>query len=161
MPDQDRLLSIARLIEILEQAGPSSPLFSGAARLLDGHLLADRSSIPKPTPPGPGRFLTIGMATYDDYDGVYFSVQAIRIYHPEITAQTEILVIDNHPEGPCAAALKQLETHVEGYRYVPYTSHRGTAVRDLLFRKRSPHTCSRWIRMCSSRPARWRGCWSS
>ena len=25
------------------------------------------------------------MATYDDYDGVYFSVQAIRLYHPEVT----------------------------------------------------------------------------
>jgi len=135
MPDQDRLLSIARLIEILEQAGPSSPLFSGTARLLDGHLLPARSAIPAPTPRGPGRFLTIGMATYDDYDGVYFSVQAIRLYHPEVTAQTEILVIDNHPEGPCAAALKQLESNVSGYRYVPYTSHRGTAVRDLLFRE--------------------------
>jgi hypothetical protein len=33
-------------------------------------------------PGGPGGALSIGMATYDDYDGVYFSVQAIRLYHP-------------------------------------------------------------------------------
>ena len=141
MPDQDRLLSIARLIEILAQAGPSSPLFSGAAQVLDGHLLADRSSIPKPTPPGAERFLTIGMATFDDYEGIYFSVQAIRLYHPEVASQTEILVIDNHPEGPCAAALKQLESYVQGYRYIPYNSHRGTAVRDLLFREAN----ARWV----------------
>src|SRR5262245_29501083 len=27
--------------------------------------------------------LTVGMATYDDYDGVYFTLQAIRLYHRE------------------------------------------------------------------------------
>ena len=139
--DPPRLLPVSRLIEILELAGPSSPLFSGAAHVLDGHLLAECSSIPKPTPPGAERFLTIGMATFDDYEGVYFSVQAIRLYHPEVTSQTEILVIDNHPEGPCATALKQLESHVEGYRYIPYNSHRGTAVRDLLFREAN----ARWV----------------
>src|SRR5580704_13856031 len=64
--------------------------------------------------------LTIGMATYDDYDGVYFTTQAIRLYHPEVTADTEILVIDNHPDGPCAAELKALENWIEGYRYVPW-----------------------------------------
>jgi glycosyl transferase family 2/glycosyl transferase family 25 len=75
------------------------------------------------------------MATYDDYDGVYFSVQAIRLYHPEITEHTEILVVDNHPSGPCAEALKDLERHVTGYRYVPYERTQGTAVRDLVFRE--------------------------
>jgi hypothetical protein len=134
-PAPDRLLPLSRLIEILEQAGPSSPVYAGAAQVLDARLLPDRPSIPEATPPGAERFLTIGMATYDDYDGVYFSVQAIRLYHPEVTSQTEILVIDNHPEGPCAAALKKLESQVEGYRYVPCNSHRGTAVRDLLFRE--------------------------
>jgi len=29
----------------------------------------------------------IGMATYDDFDGVYFSVQAIRCYHPEVAEE--------------------------------------------------------------------------
>ena len=75
------------------------------------------------------------MATYDDYDGVYFSVQAIRLYHPEVTDRTEILVVDNHPSGPCARPLKDLERHVAGYRYVPYERSQGTAVRDLVFRE--------------------------
>ena len=35
--------------------------------------------------------LTIGMATYDDYDGVYFSIQAIRMYHPEILKDIEFI----------------------------------------------------------------------
>jgi hypothetical protein len=75
------------------------------------------------------------MATYNDYDGVFFSVQALRLYHPEIADSTEILVLDNDPLGPCAAALKHLEDRVEGYRYYPYGSFHGTAVRDLLFRE--------------------------
>ena len=79
------------------------------------------------------------MATFDDYDGVYFTAQSIRLYHPEITAQSEILVLDNHPDGPAAAALKQLDSCVAGYRYVPYGGHRGTAVRDLLFREANAH----------------------
>ena len=40
------------------------------------------------------RRLTIGMATYDDYDGVYFSIQALRLYHAEVMKDAEILVID-------------------------------------------------------------------
>ena len=39
-------------------------------------------------------FLTIGMATFDDYHGVYFSIQALRMYHREIMNETEILIID-------------------------------------------------------------------
>jgi hypothetical protein len=79
--------------------------------------------------------LTIGMATYDDYDGVYFTVQSIRLHHPEITAETEIVVIDNHPDGPCAADLKSLQDWVTGYRYIPWSRTSGTSVRDLVFRE--------------------------
>ena len=79
--------------------------------------------------------LTIGMATYDDYDGVYFTVQAIRMFHPEIANETEILVVDNHPGGPCGAELKALENWVAGYRYVPCGERQGTAVRDVVFRE--------------------------
>jgi hypothetical protein len=61
--------------------------------------------------------LSIGMATYDDYDGVYFTVMALRLYHPEIAADSEIIVVDNHPDGPCAPALKALESWVPGYLF--------------------------------------------
>ncbi|PIE66276.1 MAG: hypothetical protein CSA26_01140 [Desulfobacterales bacterium] len=91
--------------------------------------------VPEPTPRGSKKKLTIGMATYDDFDGVYFTVQAIRLYHPEITLLTEILVVDNNPEGPCAETLKRLENSVENYRYIPYREHSGTAVRDVIFRE--------------------------
>ncbi len=77
--------------------------------------------------------LCIGMATYDDYDGVYFTVQAIRLFHPEVTEETEILVVDNHPDGTCATDLKALERWVSGYRYVPFNLFQGTAVRNVVF----------------------------
>ena len=70
--------------------------------------------------------MAIGMATYDDYDGVYFTVQAIRLFHPEITGETEIIVVDNHPDGPCSNDLKALENWVPGYRYVPFNRLQGT-----------------------------------
>src|SRR5215469_3971732 len=79
--------------------------------------------------------LCIGMATYDDYDGVYFSAMAIRLYHPEIADDTEILVVDNHPNGPCAAELKALENRIPGFRYIAFDQIGGTAVRDLVFRE--------------------------
>jgi hypothetical protein len=75
------------------------------------------------------------MATYDDYDGVYFSVQAIRFFHPEVTDRTEIVIIDNQPEGPASDALRRLATSVRDCRYIPVNCMNGTAVRDSVFRE--------------------------
>lgn len=77
--------------------------------------------------------MTIGMATYDDYDGVYFSIQSIRLHHPEILDKVEFLVLDNNPTGVCASHLKALEAHIPNYRYIPLVERTGTAVRDQLF----------------------------
>src|SRR5262249_17348834 len=63
--------------------------------------------------------LTIGMATYDDYDGVYFTLQSIRLHHPEILTDAEFVIIDNNPDGPCADALKDLGNWIPNYRYIP------------------------------------------
>jgi hypothetical protein len=38
--------------------------------------------------------LTIGMATFDDFDGVYFTLQALRLYHD--MENVELLVVDNY-----------------------------------------------------------------
>ncbi len=73
------------------------------------------------------------MATYDDYDGVFFTLQALRMYHPEIIDDAEFLVVDNHPEGPCAEPLKQLETAIANYRYIPFNHWRGTTTKEFVF----------------------------
>jgi hypothetical protein len=59
----------------------------------------------------------------------------MRLYHPEILQDVEFLLIDNHPAGPCAPALKALENWIPSYRYFPCRSREGTALRDLLFRE--------------------------
>lgn len=133
-------------VDVLCQTVLDSPLepaskrqFLGVFPRKDFHLSdtarppEKRHPVPQPTPRRSRKKLTIGMATYDDYDGVYFSVQAIRLYHPEIADDLELLVIDNHPEGSCSKPLKTLDSHIPNYRYVPLADRSGTAVRDSIF----------------------------
>ena len=79
--------------------------------------------------------LTIGMATYDDYDGVYFTIQSIRFHHPEIQDKISFILIDNHPDSPVGSALKNLQHTIPDYRYIPFRDYNSTAVRDLIFRE--------------------------
>ena len=84
--------------------------------------------------------LTVGMATYDDYDGVFFTVQAIRLYHPEVAEEIDVLVVDNHPAGASAEPLQELGKEIPEYRYLATQDIRGTAVRDPVFREaRTPY----------------------
>jgi hypothetical protein len=103
-------------------------------RIASGTASSD-AEIPAATPRKGRRKITIGMATFDDYDGVYFSLQAIRLYHPEVLDQVEFLVVDNNPGGRCARALKALENAIPSYRYVPRGGTSGTAVRDHVFQE--------------------------
>ena len=61
------------------------------------------------------KLLTVGMSTYDDFDGVYFTVQALRMYHNIINNNDcEIIIIDNNPDGYHSQALKDL---ISGWLY--------------------------------------------
>ncbi len=44
------------------------------------------------------------MSTYDDFDGVYFTIQSLRMYHK--LDNIEIIVLDNHPDGSHSESLK-------------------------------------------------------
>jgi hypothetical protein len=124
-----------RLYDLLQ----SRPASARAASSLPPEVVPQRVAMRSRTaaePTAAARKLTIGMATYDDYDGVYFTVQAIRLYHPEVTSEVEILVVDNNPDGVCAPALQALAGWVEGYRYVPNPETQGTAPsKDRVFRE--------------------------
>ena len=92
------------------------------------------SGLPSPDPDVSGSTVraqalkfTIGMPTYDDYDGVYFSLQALRLYHPEICANAEFIVVDNNPAGPCAAALQELGSQIPRFRYIADPIQTGSA----------------------------------
>lgn len=65
--------------------------------------------------------LTIGMPTYNDFDGVYFTLQALRLYQD--LDDTELLVVDNY-------GCEHTKDFVDGWakaRYVLATDAVGTA----------------------------------
>lgn len=120
--------------------------------LVDALKLDDDARAPAPTPtlpsfrrtsrpryrvpmPEPGKKLTIGMASYDDYDGVYFTVQALRIFHPECFPDAEIVIIDNDPDGRCGDALRKFVESIDVCRYVPFSDFASTCVKDLVVRE--------------------------
>lgn len=80
------------------------------------------------------RKLTIGMATFDDYDGVYFSLQSIRLHHPEVLNDIEFVIIDNNPTSEHGKAIRSLITHIkEPVQYLPFTNYNSTIVRNKIF----------------------------
>jgi len=79
--------------------------------------------------------LTIGMATFDDFHGVYFSIQALRMYHPEIMNETEILIIDNNPTGPHGKECRSLSNHSPNIKYYAEPSPVSTAIRNKIFER--------------------------
>lgn len=70
------------------------------------------------------KVLTIGMATYDDFHGTYFTLQSLRMYHQICSTNlVEFIVLDNNPEGKHGKTLKGF---VEGWvgsqaKYIPFT----------------------------------------
>lgn len=72
--------------------------------------------------------LTIGMATFDDFNGVYFSVQAHRMFQD--SADCEFIVVDNNPDSEEGVATKNFVQSIqynEQIRYVPFTESKGTS----------------------------------
>jgi len=80
------------------------------------------------------RKLTIGMATYDDYDGVYFTIQSIRMFHKEVLDDIEFVIVDNNPSGAHSKALRELIDWVkEPIQYLPFTNYKSTTVKNKVF----------------------------
>jgi glycosyltransferase involved in cell wall biosynthesis len=72
--------------------------------------------------------LTIGLPCYEDFDGVWFSVMALRMYHADQMTDVEILVVDNNPDSPAGKAVaRAVEQFGDGIRYCPFSAVRGTA----------------------------------
>ena len=86
--------------------------------------------------------LTIGMAVYDDYDGVYFTLQAIRMYHKEILDNIEFIIVDNNPNSESGLLTKNFTNSLrEPFQYIPFDEYSSTALRNIIFKKsRTPYT---------------------
>jgi glycosyltransferase involved in cell wall biosynthesis len=82
--------------------------------------------------------LTIGMATYDDFDGVYFSIQALKLYQLKgIEEDVEIIVIDNNPESRHGQEVKRFAQGWSRVKYIPYIDKKSTSVRNEIFKNAS------------------------
>ncbi len=85
--------------------------------------------------------LTIGFATHNDFDGLYFSINALRQYHADVMPRCEIVVVDNAPESRCGERARGLFANIEAgmrdpasilpqpfsVQYVPFGEVEGTA----------------------------------
>lgn len=93
-----------------------------------------------PTPAGPQREtgtvpLTVGVATYDDFHGLWFTVASVALHHPEIAGRVEFLILDNWPTGDTADEIAAFAGSLHQARYLPFRGYAGTSARDLLFRE--------------------------
>ena len=134
-PDEDSNVHAGARSALAEGA-----LAAGGAEMKDSASASTgtpRRPMPAPTAARFPRRLTIGMATYDDYDGVYFTVQSIRINNPELDGAVEFVVVDNNPGGRGSEALDRLGKSIDGYRYVPFGEWSGTAIRNAVFEEAS------------------------
>ena len=74
------------------------------------------------------------MATHDDFDGVYFSIQNIRMFHPEILDDVEFVIIDNNPDGNHGKSVRNFIQWIkEPVQYLPYTKYKSTSVKNKVF----------------------------
>lgn len=84
------------------------------------------------------KILTIGMATYDDFDGVFFSIQAIRMFNLKKNLdEIEFIVIDNNPNSKHGEMTKNfVQNWIKG-KYIPYTEKKSTSARNEIFKNAS------------------------
>ena len=76
--------------------------------------------------------LTIGMSTYDDFDGVFFTICALKMYHN--LDNVNILVVDNNPNSQQGKATKQFIESINA-KYIPFENKKSTSVRNEIFKQ--------------------------
>tara|TARA_R110002074_G_scaffold32309_11_gene90352 strand:- start:3424 stop:4260 length:837 start_codon:yes stop_codon:yes gene_type:complete len=80
------------------------------------------------------RKLTIGMATHNDYDGVFFTIQSIRMFHKEVLDDIEFVIIDNNPSGKHGKAIRELVDWIkEPIQYLPFTNYESSTIKNKVF----------------------------
>lgn len=79
--------------------------------------------------------LTIGMCVYDDFDGLFFTIQSIRMFHKEVLDDIEFIVINNNPNSAAGDLIRDfMFTHVTNvFKYLDFERYAGTAIRDKIF----------------------------
>lgn len=89
---------------------------------------------------------TVGMATYDDYDGVFFTIQALRLYHPLVT---EVVIVDNNPESEHGRLVQKFinySTPDFKIHYNKFIGKQSTSTRSEVFK----HATNDYVVVCDS-----------
>lgn len=83
--------------------------------------------------------LTVGMATYDDFHGVWSTVKAIKIYLNRYFNQ--IVVVDNNPSSEHGKATKIFCDRTPGVKYVAFPNTNGPALakQQVIKEAKGPH----------------------
>ena len=76
--------------------------------------------------------LTIGLPTYKDFDGCYFTIQALRLYHD--MDNCEILVIDTEEKG-CKDLKTLCENTGSKYFHEPSAAHTPSEAKNFVFER--------------------------
>ena len=81
--------------------------------------------------------LTLGTTHFDDYSGLWATLQSIRLYHQDAMSDCELLVVDNNPTSPHGQAARDLiESWLGPARWIPAPDAVGTApAKDRVFRE--------------------------
>ena len=78
--------------------------------------------------------LTIGMCTYDDFYGTYFTLQSLVLHHRETINDVDFVVVDNNPESAHGKETKAyVQQSLPNGQYIPFTEYQSTATRNLVF----------------------------
>ena len=80
--------------------------------------------------------LTIGMVVYDDWDGFYFTIQSLRLYHAESMKDVEFVVINTNPSSKQGKKVKEFVEKgfvKEPIHYYDDDNLMGTATRSKIF----------------------------
>ncbi len=78
--------------------------------------------------------LTIGIATYEDYDGLFFTIQSLRMHHADAMKDVEFIVIDNNPDSACGEASRNfLKSIKEPAKYIPFTEYKSPFLKGQIF----------------------------
>lgn len=78
--------------------------------------------------------LTIGTCVYDDYEGLYFTIQSLRLYHKEILDRLEFVIINNNPKSPQGREIRKFAEWIkEPLTYVEFDAFSATSLRHKIF----------------------------
>ena len=84
--------------------------------------------------------ITIGSAVYDDFNGIYFTYQSLRLNNQDILGDIDFLVIDNNPESVEGKATKKFCDRAN-IRYIPYIEKISPSVKDQIFQNAKGKFC--------------------